>query len=465
VMKDPHSGMMPATSPDALSSAPGATAHATSASSGSTQFGPDVASYQHPNNAAIDWSAVARSGQTFAIVKATERGGSGLYTNPWLGQDLAGARAAGLNATAYAFARPQFDAITQADDLVNAMGPSPAGSLPPVLDLEDNGGLTPVQLVAWTHAFLDRVESDTGILGMIYSGPYFWRDSTGNSTAFNRYPLWEASYQGRGCSGAPQAMGGWTTFDLWQFTNAATIPGIQGNVDQSCFLGQRSNLNLLAQHAYPSAWAAPDSESTGRRLMSPNRQYTALVQDAGGLVVSGNGQQLWSAGSTTAGATLYVQSDGNVVLYGPQHQPLWSSRTHGTQVQLVLDNTGSLRVVASEVTLWTSGSKGTAVLVAPASLSPGQFLHSASGRVQAIMQSDGNFVVYNGHTPVWSSQTQRHPQSQLVAQSDGNVVVYDKAHHPLWSTGTAHSSGCRLVMQDDTNLVLYCRGGVRWHSR
>jgi len=34
--------------------------------------GPDVASYQHPGGASIDWSQVKNSGRNFAFVKATE---------------------------------------------------------------------------------------------------------------------------------------------------------------------------------------------------------------------------------------------------------------------------------------------------------------------------------------------------------------------------------------------------------
>ena len=64
-----HEVMMPAESPDAATSvgAAGAVVAAAAAT-----VGPDVASYQHPGGAAIDWAQVAASGQTFAIVKATE---------------------------------------------------------------------------------------------------------------------------------------------------------------------------------------------------------------------------------------------------------------------------------------------------------------------------------------------------------------------------------------------------------
>ena len=46
----------------------------------------------------IDFNAVKASGVTGVIVKATE--GTG-YTNPFYAQDMAGARAAGLDVAAY----------------------------------------------------------------------------------------------------------------------------------------------------------------------------------------------------------------------------------------------------------------------------------------------------------------------------------------------------------------------------
>jgi hypothetical protein len=49
----------------------------------------------------------------------------------------------------------------------------------------------------------------------------------------------------------------------------------------------------------------------------------------------------------------------------------------------------------------------------------------------AVMQSDGNFVLYNGSgpasqgAPYWATQTNRSPQAQYTAiLTDGNFVVY-----------------------------------------
>src|SRR4051794_29908178 len=55
--------------------------------------GPDVASYQHPYGARINWHKVASAHKEFAIVKATE-GTS--YRNPWFHTDYIRSRRAGL---------------------------------------------------------------------------------------------------------------------------------------------------------------------------------------------------------------------------------------------------------------------------------------------------------------------------------------------------------------------------------
>jgi hypothetical protein len=54
----------------------------------------------------------------------------------------------------------------------------------------------------------------------------------------------------------------------------------------------------------------------------------------------------------------------------------------------------------------------------------------------AIMQNDGNFVLYtSSHAAVWASGTVGHPNDYIIIQNDGNVVIYDG--QAIWSTKTA----------------------------
>ncbi|QHC56707.1 bulb-type lectin domain-containing protein [Rathayibacter tanaceti] len=83
------------------------------------------------------------------------------------------------------------------------------------------------------------------------------------------------------------------------------------------------------------------------------------------------------------------------------------------------------------------------------------------------MQSDGNFVVYQGSTPTWNSGTNGNPGAKFAVQTDGNLVVYKSTNAPTWSSGTdATASKSVLTMQNDGNLVLYSEGNVAiWSSR
>ncbi len=83
---------------------------------------------------------------------------------------------------------------------------------------------------------------------------------------------------------------------------------------------------------------------------------------------------------------LIMERDGNLVLFGPRRNPIWSTGTHGTPAE------------------------------------------------RCVMQKDGNLVLYApGIQPVWSSATPLRPGSFLWLQNDGNLVIYQ----PVWSSATA----------------------------
>lgn len=87
----------------------------------------------------IDWFAVKRAGHDFAMVKATE----GLtYINPYFVPDSVLMRAAGVARGTYHYARPHLPPEPQAAMYAAVvLGQNGPLDLPPVLDLEDSGGL------------------------------------------------------------------------------------------------------------------------------------------------------------------------------------------------------------------------------------------------------------------------------------------------------------------------------------
>jgi hypothetical protein len=78
------------------------------------------------------------------------------------------------------------------------------------------------------------------------------------------------------------------------------------------------------------------------------------------------------------------------------------------------------------------------------------------------MQGDGNFMLYEVHggrnIAVWASNTSGSGGVRAVMQTDGNLVIYTSVGTAVWSKTTG-SPGATLVMQDDGNLVIYDAGG------
>jgi lysozyme len=229
-----------------------ALASAAAAGSDAAVDGPDVASYQHPHGARIDWQRAADNGASFAFVKATE---GSAYRNPYFADDYRAAHDAGLVRSAYHYARPKADLTTardQADFFVQTAGQADGkGDLPLTLDLEESGGLAPGPLTAWAHAFVDEVTALTSRPVIIYTYPYFWQHAMGDTADFSGLPLWIASYR----SGGPKQPlpGGWSRWTFWQYTASGRVPGIAAVVDRSRFSGSASDLQALADPTPPPA--------------------------------------------------------------------------------------------------------------------------------------------------------------------------------------------------------------------
>ncbi|MFN2537161.1 MAG: glycoside hydrolase family 25 protein [Mycobacteriales bacterium] len=215
--------------------------------------GPDVSHYQHPGGVGIGWTAVKASGQTFVFHKATE----GLtYTDPTFARDRRDARSVGLIVGAYHFARPAggpANATAQARRFVATLGTTRhLGELPPVLDLETTGGLTPPQLIAWTRVFLTTVRSLSGRTPIVYSYPSFWKTAMAGTKAFSSYPLWGACY----CAGPTNLGGAWTHWTLWQYSSHSHVRGIAGRSDMNRFNGSLAQLRALTNQP-PARRPAP----------------------------------------------------------------------------------------------------------------------------------------------------------------------------------------------------------------
>ncbi len=107
-------------------------------------------------------------------------------------------------------------------------------------------------------------------------------------------------------------------------------------------------------------------------------------------------------------------------------------------------------------------STGTDTLRSNQFLNRNESIISENGQYHAVMQDDGNFVIYDGPRargkPTWATGTDGKGGTQIIMQDDGNLVIYRGARankQVKWASDTDGQIGSRLVMQDDGKLVMY----------
>jgi GH25 family lysozyme M1 (1,4-beta-N-acetylmuramidase) len=197
-------------------------------------WGPDLSHWQ----GAPDFMRLGHAGASFVFLKASE---GERYTDPSYARNHAAARLAGLFVGAYHFARPDHalgSAIRQADHFTAVTGPTRPGDLPPVLDLEQTGGLNPTELVGWASTFLARLRSRSGVRPILYTYSAFAADDLGAGAGvagLHAYPLWFARYSRLGTLRPPKAPAPWARegWAFWQHTDRARVPGVAGRCDRN----------------------------------------------------------------------------------------------------------------------------------------------------------------------------------------------------------------------------------------
>lgn len=95
-------------------------------------------------------------------------------------------------------------------------------------------------------------------------------------------------------------------------------------------------------------------------------------------------------------------------------------------------------------------------------LLPGQQLSSKNARYHLIMRKNGNLELCKDNasfceTPYWQSGTTGKVE-EAIMQDDGNFVIYFKDRDP-WRIGTDDNINSFLIVQDDGNVVIYKTSG------
>lgn len=152
--------------------------------------GIDISHYQ----ANIEWEHLRNASMNndpvrFVIIKATE--GTSLMDENF-NDNFYQAKRNDFIRGAYHFFVPGIDAKQQARFFMRQVHLEP-GDLPPVLDVEKMGSLTPQQLRRDVKTWLDMVEARYHVKPIIYTGYKFKMDYL-NDSIFHPYPYWIAHY-------------------------------------------------------------------------------------------------------------------------------------------------------------------------------------------------------------------------------------------------------------------------------
>ncbi|MEU0630750.1 hypothetical protein [Streptomyces sp. NPDC005989] len=179
----------------------------------------------------------------------------------------------------------------------------------------------------------------------------------------------------------------------------------------------------------------------------------AVLQDDGNFVLYSPNGAVWSTDTNGKAADkLVVQADRNVVLYDKDDNPLWATQT----------NTGN-PIPESEAISPEETFMGDTLRVG-GELGIGQYLQGGAYRL--LLQRDGNLVLSEPKgVVVWETKTQGLDVKVAVLQDDGNFVLYAPGG-AVWSTDTNGKAVDRLVVQADRNVVLYDKdGSALWASQ
>ncbi|PPF67725.1 curculin domain-containing protein [Rathayibacter sp. AY1E8] len=256
-----------------------------------------------------------------------------------------------------------------------------------------------------------------------------------------------------------QSAARWTAIVVILFSLTVVIPSTLSN-------------GAAAAPRYYNALVSGEELIRGESLTSPSLAFKLVFQSDGNLVAyNSSSNAIWSSGTQGTGVRLAMQKDGNAVIYSSTNQAVWLTDTNEPGATLSFQDDGNLVLYRTDYSpAWASSTNG---FIAPRehpslapndSLRPKHQLTSRAGGFRAVMQSDGNFVVYGPSGALWSSRTSGSG-NYLVMQGDGNAVIYSSSGTALWTSGSSGKPGSEMWMQDDDNLVVYDGGQAVWSRR
>ncbi|MEQ1909831.1 MAG: M12 family metallo-peptidase [Vicinamibacterales bacterium] len=124
------------------------------------------------------------------------------------------------------------------------------------------------------------------------------------------------------------------------------------------------------------------------------------------------------------------------------------------------DNASTLMTMAPIVARFLDTRAGGSVQ----QILPGGSVRSDNGQFSLSYQSDGNLVLYDLYddrdpTVVWASNTGGTAPGQAIMRSDGNFVVSDASGVERWASDTAGNPNAYFLVRNDGNFVINSSDG------
>ena len=217
---------------------------------------------------------------------------------------------------------------------------------------------------------------------------------------------------------------------------------------------------VVSSIVYAEILSSGDRLQVNQSICSDSKKYCLILQADNNLVLYESGSRaLWSSGTSGTGAiTAIMQEDGNFVLYTPEGKAVWSTQRNNSGSYLSIQDDGNI-VLYYPKAIWQSGTSDPAVILSHATQKFGAGANLVMGGCYSIgqycfvLQTDGNLVLYKFGVAIWSSKT--NTARFGIMQSDGNFVLYDDNSRAVWATNTQSKTGAYFAFQGDGNLVIY----------
>lgn len=454
-----------------LAAVPAGLWKAVDAGASTVREGIDVSAYQ---GSSIAWHSVAAAGISFAYIRAADGAGApdGQFGNNWRG-----ASAAGVTPGAYLFFEPNQSPGAQANLLISQLRSVgfTRGDLLPTIDVETTDGEPRAVVIANLRTIVNAVSAAIGSLPAIYASPSWWNGNIGSS-AFTLDPLWVANWFVSAPSVPANNWGG-TGWQVWQYSDAGSIPGIPGRVDLD-----RGGLRSLPYYGFPNPLALPQATGVAGTPQTVSDQPGDID-----VVWRGAGSHLWGLNfrngvwgraavdiSAPGGSAATLMSDPSIVSSGPglidafwegADRNLWYSGFTGGWF-----GSGTWSVPVS-LGLGPLGSQ-------PRAASPGPGLIDVFWRASDNgMWVDRYHAGWSGASPLNSGAVGGNPVVASAGQGTDTVLWRDAAGD-LWAdtgaawgftgaerlTSTALSADPSVTDSGGSIDVFWNIGGQLWHG-